>query len=198
MAPELTTFSGRRPSQNAFELSCFIGLLKEHKVSSYLEVGARDGDTFHEVMLSLPRGSRGVAIDMPGGLWGRVTTQRNLIRACDDLKRRGYKASYLIGDSKSESTITIARMRGPYDAVLIDGDHTYAGVAADWSNYGRFAPLVAFHDIVGVGQQEKVRGCPVEVPRLWAEIKAAGHTVREFADFGSKMGIGVVLRGETP
>jgi hypothetical protein len=54
------------------------------------------------------------------------------------------------------------------------------------------APLIAFHDIVGEGQAEKVYGSPVEVPILWGSIKRTAVKVEEFIAEGSRMGIGVV------
>ena len=190
----LKTFSGRRPSQEAFELFGFIKLLKEACTHSYLEIGAREGDTFHEVMINLKPGAKGVAVDLPGGLWGKVTTKSKLQIAVNDLINRGYEASCLFGDSRAAGTKRTVRMRGPYMAVLIDGDHRYEGVKADWEAYREFAPIIAFHDIVGTGQAEKVSNRPVEVPRLWQEIKDSGLKVREFIAPESKMGIGVVIQ----
>lgn len=189
----LRTRSGRRPSQNEYELRAFIALLQARQVRSYLEIGARHGDTFHEVMRSLPKGAQGVAIDLPGALWGKNASRSALEDAVSDLRSAGYDVRAVFGDSRSAGVRQIAMIEGPYDAALIDGDHTYDGVLADWDNYARFAPLVAFHDIVGEGQAEKVHGNPVEVPRLWRELKAA-HDHVEFVDDGSKMGIGVIFR----
>lgn len=194
----LKTFSGRRASQDEFELRSFIALLLEHGVTRYAEIGAREGDTFHEVMSSLPAGAAGVACDLPGGLWGKSTTGRKLQAAVSDLGRLGYKASTLLGDSTDADVIRGVAALGPFDAILIDGDHTYAGVKADWENYRAFAPIVAFHDIVGTGQIEKVHGRQVEVPALWAEIKAAGYLTTEFVAPGSAMGIGVVFTRSLP
>lgn len=192
----LQTFSGRNPSQDEFELRSLIALLRERGVTRYLEIGARHGDSFHEIMLGLPEGSTGVAVDLPGGLWGTEKSRQHLMRAAADLTRRGYKASVLFGDSQTAATRRLIVGRGPFDAILIDGDHTLAGVTADWQAYGGMAPLVAFHDIVGTGQREKVRGREVEVPILWQQIKAQHQTV-EFVAPGSLMGIGVVLCSST-
>lgn len=189
----LKTFSGRSPSQMEGELRALIALMQLRGVTRYCEIGARDGDTFHEVMCSLPPKSIGVAVDLPGALWGKKSTRANLERAVADLVKRGYRASCLFGDSQTEATRALVRGRGPYDAILIDGDHTFEGVSADWRNYRDMAPLVAFHDIVGDGQREKVHGRPVEVPRLWGAIKASGLRWLEFVEPGSKMGIGTVL-----
>jgi hypothetical protein len=186
-------FSGRtKISQNKFELESFIDLLKAENVKRYGEIGARHGDTFHSVMQSLPAWSSGVALDLPGGLWGDPKTRRYLERAVVDLEKRGYRASCMFGDSKASSTIGMFCGRGPYDAILIDGDHTLEGVTADWMNYRSMSRLVAFHDIVGTGQAERISNRPVEVPLLWKSIKSAGYRVQEFVAPGSKMGIGVV------
>ena len=188
----LKTFSGRRASQNEQELRGFISLLQSEGVTRYLEVGAREGDTFHEVMTSLPAGAVGVALDLPGGNWGHKSTRLKLERAVVALQGRGYAASCLFGDSRSDATRRLAAGRGPYDAILLDGDHTLVGVTADWDNYRAMGRLIAFHDIVGAGQMDKRNNVPVEVPTLWASIKASGVRYMEFIAPDSTMGIGVV------
>lgn len=187
----LTTRSGRNPSQNEFELRGFIALLQEQGVTRYVEIGARHGDTFFDVMRALPRGSVGVAVDLPGGLWGTSKSRRPLEEAVSELCGLGYHASLLFGDSQAAATQRLVTARGPFDAILIDGDHTLAGVTRDWELYRGLAPLIAFHDIVGTGQIEKVGGRPVEVPILWAQLRERYRHV-EFIDADSKMGIGVL------
>lgn len=190
----LTTFSGRRASQNEFELNSLIQYFADAKVTSYLEIGARHGDTFREVMMSLPAGSYGMAVDLPGGLWGKDDTHKSLYRACDDLRARGYKIDIVLGDSTDTEIIHKVFAMAPFDACLIDGNHLYDGVKADWLNYQSAAHIIAFHDIVGDGQAEKRFNNPVQVPILWAEISAderyAGRC-NSFVAQDSKMGIGV-------
>ena len=190
----MQTFSGRRASQHPFELKSFAKLLQKRGVTRYLEIGARHGDTFHYLVSRLPEGSTAVAVDLPGGLWGTEASRSHLEKAVADLCKRGYKASCLFGDSQTEATKRLIVGRGPYDAVLIDGDHTLPGVTRDWELYGSMAPIVAFHDIVGTGQAEKVHGNPVQVPILWQSIKASGVPTLEYVGPNSRMGIGVVLR----
>lgn len=190
----MKTRSGRSPSQDELELRSLIALMHQRGVRSYLEVGARHGDTFFEVMTSLPKGSFGLAMDLPGGLWGTSKSVASLKDAAKELRRIGYDVVLSLGDSKLEASIDTAMAFGHYDAVLIDGDHLYEGAKADWLNYGPLGKMVAFHDIVGDGQAENVHGNPVEVPRLWAEIKASGVETVEFVAPGSKMGIGVVCK----
>lgn len=190
----LTTFSGRRASQNEFELRSMIKFLVDANVKSYLEIGSRHGDTFHEVMINLPVGSRGVAVDLPGGLWGRDDTAKSLFAAADDLRKRGYIIDVILGDSTEKIVIDKVIDKAPFDACLIDGNHVYDGVKADWENYRDTSSIVCFHDTVGEGQSEKRFMNPVEVPRLWAEIKADAkyaNRCHDFVDYGSKMGIGL-------
>ena len=189
----LKTFSGRNASQNEHELTSFINLLQERNVTEYLEIGARHGDTFHEVMINLPVGSYGLAVDLPGALWGKKSTGDSLQAAAADLRKRGYRIDVIIGDSTVPNIVNRVKQKAPFGAALIDGDHTLKGVTKDWDNYGSMAPIVAFHDIVGVGQAEKVHGTPIEVPRFWKSLKKKVENTVEFVDQGSLMGIGVCL-----
>jgi predicted O-methyltransferase YrrM len=189
----LRTRSGRPPSQREYELHRFIELLRAERVTRYLEVGARDGDTFFEIMRSLPKGATGVALDLPGATWGQGKSRKRLEDAVRILRTSGYDASCIFGDSTTPATHRLAAMRGPYDAVLIDGDHRYEGVQADWLLYRPLARIVAFHDIAGDGQTTKDGRFPVEVPRLWREIKQAHARHVEYIDHDNPgMGIGVV------
>lgn len=193
----LTTFSGRKASQDELELRCFIEFLCQREASRYLEIGAREGDTFHEVCIQLDAHhglNFALAVDLPGGLWGKSSTAAKLAQCVDALRLEDMYVESLIGSSRDEYVIKGVVAHGPYDAVLIDGDHTYEGVKADWETYRSLAPIVAFHDIVGEGQFEKVTRRGVEVPRLWAEIKASGLKTVEFVSPGSAMGIGVVIQ----
>lgn len=187
----MMSLSGKNLGQHPRELEEFLAFVQKHKFRSYLEVGARHGDTFYSVASRMPLGSTVVAVDLPEGVWGRKGSRKNLENAVKVLRSLGYDSHVIFGDSTDPDVIAEVQSFGPYDLALIDGDHRYEGVKADWDNYANAARWVAFHDIAGEGCGRD--GVSVEVPRLWRELKS------EFSNFeivaeGSRMGIGVVKR----
>jgi hypothetical protein len=181
--------SGQRMNQDRQELREFIDLLREEGVRSYLEIGCRWGDTLHAVGMALIEGSRVVGVDLPGIKTGGIRyrlqgSEPYLERAVRMLNDSGRDARLVIGDSRAAVTIEAARALGPFDAVLIDGDHTPNGVRADWENYGPMARIVALHDIRNDHQKWGVR-------RFWEKI-SAGRARREIALHPARRGIGVL------
>jgi cephalosporin hydroxylase len=193
---EIPTLSGRRASQHPEELYPLIDLFKKHNVRRYLEIGARHGDTFHAIMSALPAQSFGVAVDLVAGPWGTSKSLKHLRIAGEELTNSGRRVQIVIGNSRSPKIIERVAAFAPFDAILIDGDHRYDGVKADWLNYGSMAPIIAFHDIAGEGQMTKDgKALPVEVPRFWNEIKGGFEHV-EFIGTDTTMGVGVILKGK--
>lgn len=193
--------TGQKISQKDKEIGGFIQSMTDRLTKSYLEIGARQGNTFYDVMTSLPKGSLGVAVDLPGGTWGKSGTQLHLTKVCDILRTMGYEIHMYLGDSTSPEIINAVKSHGPYDAALIDGDHRYAGVKSDYDNYSPMVlTQIAFHDIDGHGVvQSSDPSLAVEVPILWEEIKKANpDSCREFIDKHDQphrpMGIGIVYK----
>lgn len=188
---DICGFSGMPWPQYQEEINRFIQLLKDEGCTSYLEIGCRYGDTFHAVGMSLPEGSRVVAVDLPGAKSG----QRNkgghqnsglfLQKAGKDLTKHGYDAHVIIGDSQEDETIQMAKELGPFDIILIDGDHTAEGVKTDLGNYGPMAKMVAFHDIIGTGKWAR------QIRPIFLKF-AEGKKSVEFIHDGLRRGIGVV------
>lgn len=186
----------RAPAQNPWELLKLISLLKETMCAhKYLEIGARHGQSFKEIVRELYKPCEALAIDLPGAKWGHPESQYNLMAVCDELNAEGRDSSVLFTDSKSVAAKALAERMAPFDLCLIDGDHTYEGVSVDFIRYAPLCRYVALHDIAGEGKSTRVghTSYTMGVPRLWAEIKGANYpNTWEFIAPGSTMGIGVV------
>lgn len=181
-------FSGTEATQMQAELASFITLLQKTGCQSYLEIGARCGDTFRAVMMALPVGSVGVAVDLPNNGWGEERSEDKLRNVCRELRDAGYRASCILGSSRNLDVIEQARLFAPFDAVFIDGDHSLEGVTADYNNYKTMAKkLISFHDIAW----KPDGNCHIGVPELWGHLSET-HEISEFIAKDSRMGIGVL------
>ena len=95
----------------------------------------------------------------------------------------------IVGDSRAEHVRRYAAEAGPWDVVFIDGDHTLAGVTADWEWAQTLRPrLIAFHDIAKAIHHD---ACGCEVDQLWERIRAT-HATEEMIVGCGWGGIGVV------
>ncbi len=136
-----------------FELGAVAHVLDELSPrSTYLEIGARRGDSLAWFTRRFPKGSQAIAVDLPGGPWGAPGTDAPLRDRAAELRAEGYHVELFFGDSKNTSTIQQVRAflaGGQVDVLLIDGDHRPLGVAADVNNYSplvRPGGIVIFHD----------------------------------------------------
>src|SRR4051812_12317198 len=133
-----------KAQQNENELREFVNILRASNVASYLEIGCKWGGTLYRVAQILPPGSRIVAVDKPTQ---HSSTESSLQECVKDLKQQGFDIILIIGDSTDNFVIEQVKALGPYDACLIDANHTLPFVEKDWANYGSLSNVVAFHDI---------------------------------------------------
>ena len=192
MAYKPIGWSGQPWPQYLDEVEEFAALLNREGVKSYLEVGCRYGDTVHFVGMALPEGSRIVATDFPAHKNGKQSPRHTdsavyLQRAVADLAAQVRPATMILGDSHSADTVAKVQALAPFDAVLIDGDHTFGGVSADWRNYGPMGRLVAFHDLMGD------KSASIGPRRLFDELKAT-HRHEVISVDPESRGIGIVWR----
>lgn len=178
--------------QNTVEISRLAKLLKEENVKSYLEVGSKFGGSLWYIANQLEKGSRIVSVDLPHGDTSFKQTQAPLEECVQALKKRGYDAHLILGDSTDQKVIDQAYALGPYDAVFIDANHTIPYITKDWENYSRVTKLIAFHDIGffragGLPPHKK----PIEVPQFWNQIKKDRKHI-EIRHDAQNNGIGVL------
>ena len=176
-------------SQRPKELAAFIDLLVARGVRTYLEIGARYGQTFEAVGNALTSPSVLVAVDVPGSLWGREDSWPVLEAVAERLRAKGHAVYLINGDSQLPATADRVRaIQDTFDAVLIDGDHRYQGVKSDWETYGPNASLVAFHDI-----KPRPTNVRIEVPRLWDVLVTQYHHIEIVDPDEPGMGIGCLF-----
>jgi len=120
-----------------------------HPPLSYLEIGVREGDSLRAVLDSSPAIERVVCADNWGGSYGG--TGRGGHGHIEEIVSRygsGVQSlRFLDGDSK-ETVPTLAGQR--FDLILVDGDHSWDGAAADLRNVSSLVGpggFVLFHDI---------------------------------------------------
>jgi len=162
------------------EFARWLWLLGEHQPASYLEIGCFNGATASLAAAYLRRFSPGA----------RVVT-------CDV-----FPAFIFYGEAQAMAPLEYAVGRTSYDfraerfeAVFIDGDHSFEWAWADYVNVGRAAKLCALHDVNNAPYREMHLG---GVCGAWERIKAeeAGEFL-EFFEHPSReiMGIGVRVAG---
>lgn len=178
--------------QNTQEVDDFAALLVREKVKSYLEIGSKFGGSLWRIAQKLPTGSKVVSVDLPQGDTSFKQTKTHLEECVAALKKKGYDARLILGDSTHPDVVDQVYKLAPFDAVFIDANHTLPYIKKDWDNYSKIAKIVAMHDIGfyrpgGLPPHKK----PIEVPIFWSEIK---KTYRHFEIRHDKQdnGIGVV------
>ncbi len=164
--------------QNREELLALCRFIEANRVRSYLEIGTWTGRLLSAL-------HRLFAFDR--------------VAACDDgyCRRFGFShhfprdARVFLGSSRDPAFEAFRASLGSVDLVLIDGDHGYRGVRADFEMQRRHPHrFLAFHDITGANRH--TRG----VARFWRELRGGSKVElvlphRELGLPYSTMGIGI-------
>jgi len=181
-------------AQDEREITAFCDLLAREGVTSYLEIGSKFGGSLWRAANALPRGSRIVAVDLPGGTKAWKESEASLKACVLALIDLGYDARIIWGNSTDPKVIEQVRALGPFSAALLDADHRLPGVTADWNTYGPMAAIVAFHDISWRRAPEWV-GTRIDVPEFWASIKDDyRHEEIRFDESRKNNGLGILWR----
>jgi hypothetical protein len=180
--PPFEGWSEPRLEQHPEEFSWFLAQLLEASPRTVLVIGAMHGGVEWHVarrFRALGLDVRITAVDLAGRRELRAT-------AADAQARFGQEVEVVIGDSTAPGTR--AQLAAQYDAVFIDGDHSYRGARADFDFALTRSPrMVALHDIADSDWHARARCC---VSRLWSELQAQYVTGEKIV--GEWGGIGVV------
>jgi predicted O-methyltransferase YrrM len=183
------------PMQVRSELGRLLEILAASPPRALLEIGTAAGGTLFLLSRVAAGDARVVSVDLPFGPFGSgYGRPRELLYK--GFARGEQRITLLRADSHTgETARRVARALDgrTLEFLLIDGDHSYDGVRADWERYSpllRPGGLIAIHDIVP-GPLEAVG----EVPRFWRELRHE-HQVEEIvAEPGQRgFGIGLVRR----
>jgi hypothetical protein len=153
------------------QFSKYLVELSRHRIESYLEVGVRHGGTFVVTTEYLKR-FRPLRLALGNDLLP--------MPGLEPYARSEPEVELLRGSSHGPRFWLTARRRGPFDLVLIDGDHTEEGCRRDFELLRDQARLIAFHDIAS----EVVEG----VPTVWCEIKERYADRYDFVEFTDQYG----------
>ncbi len=155
-------------------------------VGSYLEIGVEHGGTFAittEVMRRFGPVRTAIAVDL-----GPIP------RLIAEYRRRRPEVEFAAVDSGSEEFRRLVGGRGPFDLVLIDGDHSEEGCRRDFEAVREHARMVAFHDL----NEPHYPG----VRAVWESVPEAGYEKLEFTaqydelmdTVGPRFGIGLAVQ----
>lgn len=184
-----------RPMQNRHEITELVRLVQARRPKHILEIGTARGGTLFLLTQSAAPDAQVVSLDLPGGRnGGGYPRWKNELYARFASGHR--KLTLIRGDSHDEaSRDRAAQLAGPhgYDLIMIDADHSYAGVKRDFELYRPLlAPggMIVMHDIL-VNRFDP----EIEVAPFWQEVKRAYPATRELVedyDQGN-LGIGLVF-----
>ena len=178
-------------TQITSEISELVARLRDLAPQTIVEVGTHKGGNSFLFCHALPSAKLVVGVDLC------VQNAEKLIH----FVRPGQAYRALHGDSQTEAMKrrVMQKLGGcQVDFLFIDGDHSYAGVKADFELYSplvRSGGLVALHDIVSDHRTRYGRetGCYAgEVHQYWAELKQR-YRCEEFIDDPDQDGFGIGL-----
>jgi len=185
--------------QHPGEIRALVDLLVDQKVKSYLEIGAKFGGSLWRVGSRLESPAKIVAVDLPNGTRVWPESKCSLEQCATALRRKGHTVDLIWGDSTDDAVIAQVKERAPFDAILIDANHTRPFIEKDWANYGPLGKIIIFHDISWKRDKAWFAANPgrprIDVPQFWDVIKQSFYHVEIRMDpTGGDNGVGVLWR----
>lgn len=170
--------------QTEYELAAFLAILSAMQPVDVIELGTWAGGLAW-ALLQLPSVGQVITVD-----YNPRPEFLQLVRT----QRAGLH--HITGDTAQFGTleaVTRATEGGEVDVLIIDGAHDYKTAYSDFETYRhlvRPGGLVALHDSQGMPDNPFV-----EVPRLWAEVRAKYPSAELYSTPGGPAGWGLAWVG---
>lgn len=187
-------------STTPFEIDRVARIIAGHAERDvYLEIGSFLGGSLWHFGRSMATGAKLIAVDRP---MAKHREGRELKAVSAHLRAEGYEPYVVLGDS--HAPVTQKRVRQildgrPVDVLVLDGDHTIAGVAADLADYETLVQpngLVLFHDSgLCLGTAKLNELAYQRVQGIHAVMRDYAHG-RHFILVQQRCGYAVVWKGE--
>jgi predicted O-methyltransferase YrrM len=177
------------PVQRRSEILGLLDAVRTLRPKRVVEIGTANGGSLFLFTRVAAEDARIISVDLPGGAFGGSENEwKHPIWESFVTNRQAMRV--VRADSHSASTLERVKRelrREPIDFLMIDGDHTYAGVKRDFEMYSplvRKGGIVAFHDIC-----PHPHGAGGEVHRFWREVRVG----REYVELCEmpKQGFGI-------
>ncbi len=187
-------FDEFRPYQKRDELLGLLDQVALLEPRAICEIGAASGGTLCALSHAATESATVISIDRD------FTAAR--LKALPQLGRPRQHVTCIAGDSHEAAVYSdVASLLGDdrLDVLFIDGDHTYAGVKADFEIYCGFVRpggLIGFHDIVPDYNTRFGIATPADsggVPTFWEELKQQFPETREIVEAPGQDGYGIGL-----
>lgn len=185
----LLRYSEYRPIQIRSEILALASLLRSRRTLSILEVGTAHGGTSLLLGRTMRTPCTFVTVDLEPCYESRRLRRAHLSRV--DLH-------LVAADSQIVSTVAaVEAISEKFDAILVDGDHSYQGVRIDTLLYLpllRPGGVLIFHDIQPLqeGDPAAIERYVGGVPSWWSQLSAVTSLVsHEFVASRSQSGFGI-------
>ena len=166
-----------------YEQLVLAGLVRVLRAKRILEIGMARGMGTYVLAANAPEGAKVVSVDLPADLRGEYTEsclhRDEIGRIALESKHAG-KITVHFEDSRRIDPDRLRAMHGPFDFVLVDGDHSYAAVKNDFELAFRvLAPsgVVLWHDLYTFLPPAPQRG----LFQYLSELAATDRNVRHIA-----------------
>lgn len=197
--PLFDDFPEFRPIQRRVEFVRLLELVQSVEPIRVCEIGSASGGSLCALARAAQADATLVTIDL------HLSPER--AAAFPRFRRGRQRITCVRGDSHDLATrdrVRAALREAPLDVLLIDGDHSYAGVRRDFELYSplvRDDGLIVLHDIVrDFGQRygTPTRASTGGVPLFWAEMKTRRSDALEIVEDPNQDGYGLGLLRGTP